>query len=462
MEPLSRLVKALRITSRCTRLEVALHVGVDDTDSPRMGCTTYVAAVLVRRLEDLGCRFTDYPNIVRLNPNIPWKTRGNAAVCLRLLCQERSIDSIKEATLSVVRENSDLAYDKTDPAVAFLKGNVPAELSVFSKKVIQDIASVAEAKRVAEKFNIEFELIRGERGLIGALAAIGETLQGDHTYEIIAYRTPENRGRERRVNEKSVIWMDSKTNPLTFNNYDHESKRVLITPHGLDPILYGIRGETPEALLQAQSMLTVDEKVERWAIFRTNHGTDSHLRRIGSVSEARPFRPVVVQGRVAVGPRTITGRHVIFSISDDTGRIDAAAYEPTGSFRKTVKGLIEGDIVEVYGGIRKGSVIFPRTINLEKIKILKLAEHVILENPRCSECGRRMESAGRQQGFRCRRCKLDMREAKKLCVPIERTIKEALYIPPARAHRHLTKPLSRYGREKMNAPKSMIEKWHSP
>jgi len=442
-------------------MDVAFHIGIDDTDSPRMGCTTYIAALLVRRLEDLGCRFADYPNIVRLNPNIPWKTRGNAAVCLRLLCQEKSIDSVKEGTLNIVKENSDLTYDKTDPAVAFLKGDVPAELSEFSKKVIQDIASIAEAKRLATKFNVEFNLIRGERGLIGALAAIGETLQGDHTYEIIAYRTLENRGGKRRVNERSVIQMDSKTDLLTFNNYDYESKRVLITPHGFDPILYGIRGENPEALLQAQNMLAVEEEVERWVIFRTNHGTDSHLRRIDSVSQARPFRPVVIQGRVAVRPRTVIGRHVIFSISDDTGRIDAAAYEPTRNFRQVVKGLIEDDIVEVYGGVRKGSVAYPRTVNLEKIKILKLAEHVVLENPRCPKCGRRMESAGREQGFRCRRCKLSVRDAKKVRIALGRLINEALYIPPASAHRHLTKPLSRYGREKTNAPESMIEKWHN-
>ena len=443
-------------------MDIAFHIGVDDTDSPRMGCTTYIAALLVERLKDLGCTFTDYPNIIRLNPNIPWKTRGNAAVCLRFLCRENKTDSIKEAVLSAVKEHSDMSYDKTDPAVAFLKGYVPTELSDFSKKAIQDIASVAEAKRLAARFNVEFDLIRGERGLIGALAGIGETLQGDHTYEIIAYRTSENRGSKRRVDEKSVIEMDSKTTPLTFNNYDYESKRMLITPHGPDPILYGIRGENPEVLLQAQSMLTIDEEAERWVMFRTNHGTDSHLRRIGCISQTRPFRPAVLQGRVAARPRTITGRHVVFSISDSTGRIDVAAYEPTGSFRNIVRGLIEGDIVEVYGGVRKSSVAHPRTVNLEKIKILKLAEHAVLENPRCPKCGRRMESAGREKGFRCRRCGLEKREARKTHVAVERTIKETMYVPPARAHRHLTKPISRYGREKANAPKSIIEKWHNP
>ena len=34
-----------------------LHIGLDDTDSPEGGCTTYVAAVLVERLMCLGADF---------------------------------------------------------------------------------------------------------------------------------------------------------------------------------------------------------------------------------------------------------------------------------------------------------------------------------------------------------------------------------------------------------------------
>src|SRR2546427_319060 len=67
------------------RSEVAmvLWIGVDDTDSLRGMCTTFLAAELVR---DLTRDFDliGYPRLVRLNPNIPWKTRGNAAVCLRI------------------------------------------------------------------------------------------------------------------------------------------------------------------------------------------------------------------------------------------------------------------------------------------------------------------------------------------------------------------------------------------
>ena len=61
-----------------------MHIGLDDTDSTRKGCTTYITALLVEKLERLGVKFLDYPSLVRLNPNVPWKTRGNGALCLRL------------------------------------------------------------------------------------------------------------------------------------------------------------------------------------------------------------------------------------------------------------------------------------------------------------------------------------------------------------------------------------------
>ena len=54
-----------------------LHIGMDDTDSARGMCTTFLAYVIVDGLLARGAAFLDYPRLVRLNPNIPWKTRGN-------------------------------------------------------------------------------------------------------------------------------------------------------------------------------------------------------------------------------------------------------------------------------------------------------------------------------------------------------------------------------------------------
>ncbi|RLI34099.1 DNA-binding protein, partial [Candidatus Bathyarchaeota archaeon] len=75
-----------------------VHLGLDDTDSLKGGCTTYLAALLVERLSKIeGLTFTDFPGLIRLNPNIPWKTRGNGAVCLRLRLEvEEALGEVKE------------------------------------------------------------------------------------------------------------------------------------------------------------------------------------------------------------------------------------------------------------------------------------------------------------------------------------------------------------------------------
>ena len=87
-------------------------VGIDDTDSPRGLCTTYLAyriAVDLRPDVEVLC----YPRLVRLNPNVPFKTRGNAAVCLKI----EAADPETAFTLlaSKVDELSDAEGAQTQP-----------------------------------------------------------------------------------------------------------------------------------------------------------------------------------------------------------------------------------------------------------------------------------------------------------------------------------------------------------
>jgi len=441
---------------------IKMHIGFDDTDSPKMGCTTYIAAILVEKLLSMGAAFTDYPNLVRLNPNVPWKTRGNGALCLRIKCHDNLVEKIMETVIDTVEENSDLGHKGTDPGVVFLLSEVPEEVKDFARRTIQGVVKIKEALKLIKKFKAEALGFKKGRGIIGGLAAVGEILEGDHTYEVITYRTPENRGTPRRLEASSVKEMNEKTSHLTFNNLDPETGRILITPRGPDPILYGIRGENPKAVKQAQEMIRQQEPVERWVIFRTNHGTDAHLRKVKSVSEIQPFNPVVVQGVVAKEPQVIPGGHVIFSIKDETGEIDCAAYEPTRALCKASKNLIVGDFVEVFGGVRSASSKHSVTINLEKVIVLKLTPKITFFNPPCPQCGKRMKSMGKEQGFRCDRCGFRSSELKKVAVKVRRDFKKGLYITSPRSQRHITKPLFRYGREKSNAPKKMIDSWHFP
>lgn len=425
-----------------------LHIGFDDTDSPRGGCTTYVAALMIERFCRMGIQFADYPNLIRLNPNVPWKTRGNGALCLRIICEDSLYEDVKEEAIKVIEENSDLSYRGTDPGIVFLVGEVPEEIERFAKETIQGIVSIRYALKVIRRFKAEAVGYNSRRGIIGGLAAIGETLSGDHTFELVAYRRRENWGTPRKIDESSVIEMDKKMVNLTFNNVDPETGRILITPRGPDPVLYGIRGETPEAVKSAHEMIRSYEPIDRWVIFRTNHGTDAHLRAVRSIRDVRPYHPVIVQGWIEGSPKIIPGGHVIFRIWDETGAVDCAAYEESGNLRKIACMLTGGDQVKVYGGVRPRSKKNPMTINVEKLEVLSLADRIILQNPLCPVCGKRMKSMGRGKGFECYKCGFHGPNLTKVAVKVERGIKPGLYIAPPRSERHLTKPLSRYNLEK--------------
>jgi tRNA(Ile2)-agmatinylcytidine synthase len=443
--------------------EKTMHVGLDDTDSTRKGCTTYVAALLVEKLQKLGAGFIDYPNLIRLNPNVPWKTRGNGALCLRIRHDENVENQIKETVLSTIEEEADLNFRGTDPGVVFLeRARIPKEIRVFANHAITGIVTLKEASQLLAKYDGEAVGFKNGRGIIGGLAAIGETLQGDCTYEILAYRAPENCGLKRRVDEASIFEMDEETAPYTFNNIDTERHRVIITPRGQDPILFGIRGETPEIVKKAFKMVKPLEPVERWAIFRSNQGTDAHLKRINNLSQLRPYSSVIAKAIVAANPKMIRGRHVIFPIRDERAQVDCAAYEPTGALSRLARELMSGDCIKVFGSVRAPSGKRPLTVNLEKIRLLKLAPKIVYRNPTCPKCGKRLKSMGKNKGFRCEKCGLRETSLGKVEVKKKRAIKKGLYISSTRSQRHLTKPFVRYGMEKRHGTSErLIENWHS-
>ena len=164
------------------------------------------------------------------------------------------------------------------------------------------------------------------------------------------------------------------------------------------------------------------ESVERWVIFRSNQGTDAHLKPVEALSKLEPYSSVIAKGVVSQNPRIVPLRHVIFSIKDDSAEVDCAAYEPTGNLRKIARELIVGDSVEVYGAVHKPTQSKPLTINLEKINILNLAPKTILENPICPSCGKRLKSMGKNQGFRCEKCGEESADLTKKESPLPRTL----------------------------------------
>jgi tRNA(Ile2)-agmatinylcytidine synthase len=431
---------------------IPIYIGIDDTDSVSGMCTTYLATELI--LEFSECDVIGYPRLVRLNPNIPWKTRGNGAIALRFgkgsgrrfpigeiqgrtiygfeRGREVDIRDVKVRVKNIVEGNARFEDKNTNPAFV-ITHNKPSQSLYWH--AIREVVGLEDVKKLLKSYGAIFRGYKNKRGLIGASAAISWRPR-DRTYEITAYREKRKWGTKRRVGRDSVIKMD-KAFSSTFNNYDYNNRNLVIAPNSPCPVLFGIRGTKPKYLPMAMEMIRSETK-DRWLIFMTNQGTDEHLQKKRILDITR-YASVITRGTVVSQPKTIEGGHVIFTI-EDRRKIDCAAYEPTKEFRALVRNLRVGDDITVYGGVRKS----PLTINIEKLKVNKLVE--IYEksgNPICPKCHKKMKSMGRNAGYRCPKCRTKAGEAQVKKKKVKRDIEVGFYEVPVCARRHLAKPLKR-------------------
>ena len=99
---------------------ILLYVGIDDTDSSSGMCTTYITCVIISKLKDCGFNITEYPLLIRLNPFVRFKTRGNGATSFKLeLKSLKEVNEVKKIVLENVQELSVLEDDRTNPGVVF-------------------------------------------------------------------------------------------------------------------------------------------------------------------------------------------------------------------------------------------------------------------------------------------------------------------------------------------------------
>ena len=404
-------------------------VGIDDTDSATRGmCTTYLAAVIAERVSSFAT--IEDRLLVRLNPNVEHKTRGNAALALHL--ETDSPELVEETVLDAVEGKAVFDDEKTNPGVAFLDGEPSEVLAQYTVETVREYKRREEARRVAEESGVRLRGWKNERGIVGATAAVGASRAfDDWTYELLVYRGRDEWGEPRRVSWDTFFDSHEATYPRTWDTVDEETGEVVAVPNTHGPVVYGLRG-TFDGVWEANSYVEV-EGVERVAVYRTNQGTDAHLvdARASEVRDGRSYR---LEGTVVEEPETREGGHVFFEIEDDE-RLRCAAFEPTGRFRDTVRALREGDRVVVCGSVSED------TLNVEKIRAVSL-NRTRRVKPTC--CGRRMESAGRGQGYRCRNEDCDETAETLVEESVERELEEGWYEVPPSARRHLAKPLVRH------------------
>ena len=419
---------------------IFVAVGIDDIDSPYGMCTTFAAANLAYKLlEDV--EFLDFPLLVRLNPNIPSKTRGNAAVALRFRVESSKFHKIRSLILSTVERFSHSGFRKTNTGVVIYYSNsicIPRVFVDFYELAVKNIVSINDVFDVLDKMhvgNIEVYDCGNNRGIIGALAAIGAQFD-DWTYELLTYRA--STGYDRIVDKTNVISFDKYSKPYTFGNVHKE--RILITPHGLDPVLYGIRGDFPEVLLSGLFLIKSENPV-LWCIFRTNQATDTHINEITNPEDAKPYLTVKISAKVCKILKE--DRAIVILARVKEWLIKAYAYEPMGPVRKIVQKLKTGDVLELTGAVFYQDV-FEKiiTMNIEKIRFVEIVPEAIERNPFCPKCLARLKSKGRKY-LVCPKCGFRI-EKTKIIILSARDIKEnSLLLPPPSAYRHLTKPPER-------------------
>ncbi len=433
-------------------------VGIDDTDSSSGFCTTYLAFKVALQSAHANFRVFGYPRLVRLNPNIPFKTRGNAAVCLPLETEE--VKETFESVCSIVEKLSDVGNGANSGVVL---AHDPRTIPFFRDVYLAALRGVVNKERVAkllrERGVPTFQLGNG-MGLVGAAASVAFDESYDHTYELIAYRRRDFWGTPRRFDPASVQVMDRRTSPDTFNNYDYQKERPLVAPHGPDPVFLGVRGSTPGTVLRAFQMLRYDdEELEGHMIYLTNQGTDAHLEDELELP-LKAYSSGWVEGEI-VSARAGPGGHRYIKLTSRGEEVDCAVYEPTGDLNRSARLLIPGDGVRIMGGVRRPSSRHGKLVNAESIEVFSLAREGRLANPRCQNCGLRMKSEGRAKGFECRRCGWRTREGARRSRRIPRGLREGRYLSSPRAHRHLTKPLIRFGREAAEEVYPLIDGWLS-
>ena len=455
-------------------------VGIDDTDSTAGMCTTFAAHRIAERLRQRPSEGDERSSavrrllLVRLNPAVEFKTRGNAALAVHT---DADPETALRVAVDAVGDGARHEDRNTNPGVVVAPGDpldVPATVGRFARRVVRDLVPPEAARERVADAGYAHETWGSGRGLVGALAAVGAWRgrgpAADWTYERIAYREAARRGTPREVDRDAVFAAADRGYPTVWDTVDRETGETVCVPHTPGPVLFGIRGDDPEAVREVAAAVD-SEPVAAAETFVTNQGTDDHLRS-GAVAAVEAGRSYRLDGVVVDAPETREGGHVFLTVAgpdrapaasgvdaDEAGesetspavarwalavtaddlpadaRLPCVAFEPTGRFRSRVRDLREGDRVTVCGEVSDG------TLKLEKfaLRSRRTVEPVV---PTCPACGRSMESAGADQGYRCRDC--DTSASGRTTRRVERPAPGWYEVPPT-ARRHVAKPLVRGG-----------------
>ncbi len=142
-------------------------IGVDDTDSKEGGATWSLMNEIAYKIEEKGLGHYLMHTITQLYTKTPEKTTNCVSISVTFATDDK--ERLVREFERELKENT--MSDETAMAV-YNKIKIPEELIEYGKAVKSRIVELDEAYEIAKKLGIKPVIITGERGLIGAIAAL--------------------------------------------------------------------------------------------------------------------------------------------------------------------------------------------------------------------------------------------------------------------------------------------------
>ena len=367
---------------------LTVRIGLDDTDHPDFGCTTYSFDELIRCLGQIDGLIVKKRKLVRLWPYASRRTRGNGALSAEIEIPMGSKGKLLETCNiwfnGILSEIALYPEAKNNPSPALLISfqEVPSEW--YWEAVRGEVDLQNRVKEVADS-GVIILAHQDNWGVIGASAAISWNSSANHSWELIGWRSKDKIGSERKISKKSVDEM-SRIFPDTFMNRDPTANKGIISPRTPCPVLYGIRGANKFAVEEANKWIQAvkgNESCFRWASHITNQLSDDHLQGVSN-------------GTVISRPDVKKGAHAIVKVVCSGRGATLVAFSEGGTVNKLLRQLVPGDIISWMGLTSPDG-----SIHLERLKLVSASPRN-LSRPEC--CGNSMRSKGRGQGLQCDSC----------------------------------------------------------
>ena len=404
-----------------------IWIGLDDTDTPDSGCTTSTFDDLLKSISHLNDFQIIERRLVRLWPFAERRTRGNGALSCIIECSTDSLQEFETAISSFFNELEDTLnseggiYSLTSPALIYSFEELD---EVMYWEAVREKVEISD--RIDKLSGVNKMTLNSDWGLIGASSAMAWKPNSNSTWELISWRYPQNIGKKRKITSSVIREMESE-HPETYVNRDPTKEKGLIAPRTPCPVLYGIRGASPDSVLSAHEWLQSNsevEKCQRFAIHRTNQLSDDHVN--GFFTSTVLTRPIETKG----GHSTI---QVILSGESKT----LVAFKEGGDVNRLLRRLIPGDRINWIGLESPDG-----SIHLERLRIESSVPRVI-GRPTCCN-NKTMRSTGLNQPLRCDFC-LKIIERYWLSEDISLSKLELTngWVEPSPSQRrHLSRPLS--------------------